>query len=296
MKIGGLLLCFAGMALLCAMDAVAKALGAHLTTFQIAFVRYGGAAAWLALYIALARTAWPSPRNWRRHAMRGLLMVTTACLFFYAVTHLPLAIATALAMSAPIYVSLFGIVFFRERPSRMLGVAIGLGIAGSAIMVIGSDGGVSSGDLSGWIAGLLAPITYAAAIVLLKHHAGDESAGALSLSTAAIAAVVLIPVAVPDLVPPDASVWPLMVLIGLLGAAGFVLLTIGLRTTPASTFAIVDYMSLLWAALFGFIFFAEVPQPRFWIGGALIVSACALCLRATSRGGPVPGRPSPSAP
>ena len=284
MKIGGLLLCFAGMALLCAMDAVAKALGAHLTTFQIAFVRYGGAAVWLALYIALARVAWPSARNWRRHVLRGLLMVTTACLFFYAVTHLPLAIATALAMSAPIYVSLFGIAFFRERPTRTLGFAIVLGIAGSAIMVIGSDGGgVAGGDLSGWIAGLLAPITYAAAIVLLKHHAGDENAAALSLSTAAIAAIILIPVAVPGLALPGEGVWPLVALIGLFGAGGFVLLTIGLRTTPASSFAVVDYMSLLWAALFGFAFFAEVPEPRFWIGGALIVSACALCLRAAGR-------------
>jgi drug/metabolite transporter (DMT)-like permease len=287
MRIGGLLLCFAGMAMLCGMDAVAKALGAHLSTFQIAFVRYGGAALWLALYIALTRTAWPLRRNLRRHVLRALLMVTTACLFFYGVTHLPLAIATALAMSAPIYVSLFGIVFFKERPSPMLGLAIILGIAGSAIMVIGSDsGGAATGDVSGWIAGLLAPITYAAAIVLLKHHADDESAAALSLSTAVVATILLLPVAVPGLTMPDAGTWPLMALIGLLGAAGFVLLTIGLRTTAASSFAVVDYMSLVWAALFGFVFFSEVPELRFWIGGALIVSACALGMRASTRQAP----------
>src|SRR5688572_20620786 len=159
MKIGGLLLCFAGMALLCAMDAVAKALGAHLNTFQIAFVRYGGAAIWLMLYIALTAANWPRLSNWRRHVLRGLLMVATACLFFYGVTHLPLAIATALAMSAPIYVSLFGIVFLKERPSPILGVAILLGIAGSAVMVIGGEtgGGAVAGDVTGWIAGLLAP-------------------------------------------------------------------------------------------------------------------------------------------
>ncbi|HEV7275467.1 MAG TPA: DMT family transporter [Devosiaceae bacterium] len=284
MKIGGLLLCFAGMALLCGMDAVAKALGAHLTTFQIAFVRYGGAAIWLALYIVFARANWPLRRNWRRHLLRGVLMVTTACLFFYAVTHLPLAIATALAMSAPIYVSLFGIIFLRERPSRILGLAIMLGIAGSAVMVIGGDGdGAATGDFSGWIAGVLAPISYAAAIVLLKHHSDDENAAALSLSTAAVAAAVLLPVSVADFAAPSAEAWLLMGLIGFLGASGIVLLTIGLRTTPASSFAIVDYVSLLWAALFGFLFFSEVPEMRFWIGGALIVSACALGVGATRK-------------
>ena len=282
MKIGGLLLCFAGMALLCAMDAVAKGLGAHLNTFQIGFVRYGGAAIWLVFYVAATRQGRPRLGNWRRHLLRGLLMVATACLFFYGVTHLPLAIATALAMSAPIYVSLFGIVFFKERPSPILGLAIALGIAGSAVMVIGSDIG-GSGDISGWIAGLLAPICYAGAIVLLKHHADDDSAAALTLSTAVVAALVLLPLAAPGFPAPVAQMWWQLPLIGLLGALGFVLLTTGLRTTPASSFAIVDYASLLWAALFGFVFFAEVPQLRFWLGGALIVAGCALGMVATSR-------------
>jgi S-adenosylmethionine uptake transporter len=287
MKISGLLLCLAGMALLCAMDAVAKALGPHLSTFQIAFVRYGGAAIWLMCYIAFTGASWPKLHNWRRHTLRGLLMVATACLFFYGVTHLPLAVATALAMSAPIYVSLFGIVFLKERPSPILGLAILLGIAGSAVMVIGGDsGGTAAADITGWIAGLLAPISYAAAIILLKHHADDEGAAALSLSTAVVAAVLLLPVAVPGFVAPVVNVWPLMALIGLLGAGGFVLLTIGLRTTPASSFAIVDYMSLLWAALFGFVFFSETPGLPFWLGGALIISACAIGMHATSRQAP----------
>jgi drug/metabolite transporter (DMT)-like permease len=284
MKIGGLLLCFAGMALLCAMDAAAKTLGAHLNAFQISCVRYGGAAIWMVLYIALQRAAWPDLRNWRRHISRALLMVVTACLFFYGVTHLPLAIATALAMSAPIYVSLFGIVFFKERPSPVLWIAVGLGIAGSAVIVFGGPlTSGATGDTSGWIAGLLAPITYAAAIVLLKHHSDTEGAEALTLSTAAIAAIVLLPTAIPGFVLPPMSVWWLMPLMGLLGAAGFVLLTNGLRTTAASTFAIVDYASLLWAALLGYVFFSEVPGVRFWIGGGLIVLACIVVMRTTSR-------------
>jgi S-adenosylmethionine uptake transporter len=169
----------------------------------------------------------------------------------------------------------------------MLGVAILLGIVGSAVMVIGGGGSSTmSGDVTGWIAGLLAPVSYAAAIVLLKHHTEDEEAAALSLSTAVVAAILLLPAAVPGFVVPPASAWPLMALIGFLGASGFVLLTTGLRTTPASTFAIVDYMSLLWAALFGFVFFAEVPGLHFWFGGALIIAACALGMRAASRQAP----------
>jgi S-adenosylmethionine uptake transporter len=82
-----------------------------------------------------------------------------------------------------------------------------------------------------------------------------------------------------------------MVLIGMLGAMGFVLLTIGLRTTPASAFAIVDYMNILWAALFGFVFFSEVPELRFWIGGALIIAACVLGAWSASRRPETPAAP-----
>lgn len=294
MKIGGLLLCFAGMALLCAMDAVAKGLGAHLNTFQIGFVRFGGAAIWLMLYMAIARQSWPKLANWRRNVLRGVLTVMTACLFFYGVTHLPLAIATALAMSAPIYVSLFGIVFFKERPSPALWIAILLGIVGSAVMVVGGDASAAS-DISGWIAGILAPITYAGIIVLLKHHADDDSATALTLSTAAVAAVIMLPLAVPGFPVPADNMWWQLPLIGFLGACGFVLLTTGLRTTPASSFAVVDYASLLWAAAFGFLFFAEVPELRFWIGGALIVAGCALGMIATSRAAKVTEPQTPAA-
>lgn len=227
MKIGGLLLCFAGMALLCAMDAVAKGLGAHLNAFQIGFVRYGGAAVWLVLYVALARQSWPKLGNWRRHVLRGLLMVVTACLFFYGVTHLPLAIATALAMSAPIlHVLLFGIVFFKERPSPVLAIAIVLGIIGSAVMVIGGDASGAT-DITGWIAGLLAPITDAAAIVLLKHHADDDSAVVLCCTSAAVAALVLVPLALPGFPAPVDQMWWQLPLIGFFGACGFVLLTDG---------------------------------------------------------------------
>ncbi len=288
MNATGILLCMAGMALLCAMDAVAKALGAHLNVFQIALVRFGGAALWLALYMALTRGVWPMRLHWRRHVLRGLLMVCTACLFFYGITNLPIAIATALAMSAPIYVSLFGIVFLRERPSPPAILAILLGVAGSAVIVFGGGIGSLEGELTAWLAALLAPVAYAASIVLLKRHADDEGAAALTVSTAAVAGIALLPLALPGFVLPPIEVWPLMGVIGLLGALGFVCLTTGLKTTPASAFAVVDYTSLLWAALFGYVFFSEIPELRFWIGGGLIVVACALGTWATTRRPKVP--------
>jgi drug/metabolite transporter (DMT)-like permease len=282
--------------MLCAMDAVAKALGASLNTFQVGFVRYLGAALWLVLYMAATRRAWPQRANLHRHALRGGLMALTAVFFFYGVIHLPLAVATALAMSAPIYISLFGIVFLKERFSGGLLVAILLGIAGSLIIVFGGTPVETSGasDILAWGAAILAPISYAAAIVLLKHHSSDESAAAMTLAQSLVAAALFVPLAIPGAaLPQSAAVWGQMAIIGLFGALGYLLLIAGLRRVPASVFAVVDYTGLLWAAAYGLIFFTELPGPQLWIGGGLIIAACAMGARAGSK---VPATPEPTTP
>lgn len=296
--ITGILLAAGGIAMLCAMDAVAKSLGAHISTFQISFVRYAGAALWLAAFMLVARAAWPRRENYGRHALRGALIVVTACLFFYGVTNLPLAVAAALGMTAPIYISLLGVVFLKEPVSPGLLLAIALGVAGSLIIVFGGEpvptGGSSS--LLAWGAGILAPVSYAVALVLMKHHASDEEPMAMTLAQSSVAAVIAIPLALPGLAAPPAAIWWQLALIGLLGAVGFILIFGGLKRLPASIFSVVDYTGLLWAAGFGYLFFSEVPQAQLWIGGVLIIAACALGMRAAGRRKPVAPEPTTAIP
>ena len=54
---------------------------------------------------------------------------------------------------------------------------------------------------------------------------------------------------------------------------------------PASTFSLVDYTGLLWAAVLGFVFVREVLAPSLWIGGGMIIAACALGMRYAPVGG-----------
>ena len=280
--VAGILLGAAGIAILSAMDATAKSLGAALSPFQIGFVRYLGAAIWLVPVIVLTRGAWPRRQNIGRHAARAALMALTAGLFFHAVVHLPLAIATALWMSAPVYVSLFGIVLLGERPTAGMGLAILLGMAGSLIIILGGapSDTESSADVLAWAAAIFAPVSYASALVLLKNHAGDESAAAMTLAQSLIAAMLFLPLALPGFSVPSGWLWLQIALVGLLGALGLMLMIAGLRRMPASVFAVVDYTGLLWAAAFGALFFAEIPGALFWVGGGMIIAACAVSARA----------------
>jgi hypothetical protein len=77
----GLILSAAGIALMCGMDAVAKALGAELTTFQVVFVRYLGSALWLALWIAMSGGTWPRITDFWQQALRAVMLVATASTF-----------------------------------------------------------------------------------------------------------------------------------------------------------------------------------------------------------------------
>lgn len=273
----GLALGAAGIALLCGMDAVAKALGAELSAFQVVFLRYLGSALWLALWIAATRAGWPRLTDFGRQALRAVMLVVTASMFFFAVARLPLALVAALGMTAPIYMTLIGALVFKEKMTGLSWLALALGVSGSAVIVL-AGGALQSGGLSGdplaWASAILAPVGYAATLALLKHHSNTESPAAMSLGQSLLAALLVLPLAwgaPPEITPILAGQ---SALIGLLGALGFLLLIEGLKRLPVSGFAVLDYTALVWAGFFGLIFFGEVPGLHLWIGGLLIIAAC----------------------
>ncbi len=281
----GILIAISGIALLCAMDAVAKALGGHVGTPFVVFVRYVGAALWLALYLACFRQPWPRRENFGRHALRGGLMGATAFMFFFAITRLPLAVVAALAMTAPLYITGLSVVLLKEKAHQLLYVALAFGLAGSAAIGLGGQSLEVSGEFEplAWAAAILAPLAYAGAIVLLKHHSSDEGAPQMTLAQSLAAAMVAVPFLIPTFEAPPAHVYPLVLGVGFLGAMGYLLLITGLKRIPASVFAILDYTGLLWAAMFGLVFFGEWPPLQVWIGGALIIVACALGTQASRK-------------
>ncbi len=279
----GVALGAAGIALMCGMDAVAKALGTELTTFQVVFVRYAGAALWLALWIGLSRGNWPKRASLSRQAIRAVMLVITASRFFFAVGRLPLAVVAALGMTAPVYVTVLGALIFKEHVGPGPWAALGIGAAGSAIIIF-SGGALElggAGDPLAWAAAVLAPFTYAVTLVILKHHSGHEEPAAMTLGQSAIAALLVLPLAAGNLPAVTLPVAGLAVLIGFLGAVGFLLLINGLRRMPVSVFAVLDYTGLVWAGVFGFVFFSEVPGVQLWVGGALIVTACVITARSS---------------
>ena len=60
---------------------------------------------------------------------------------------------------------------------------------------------------------------------------------------------------------------------GVVAALGFTLVTHAYRMAEANLITAFEYSGLIWAAVWGFVFFAEIPGPRVIIGAALILGA-----------------------
>lgn len=287
-KIAGFALGLAGMALLSGMDAVGKALGAHLPILEIVAIRYLGGALILAFYIAATRRAWPNRKNLWPHILRGSLMALTLFLFFYGATHLPLAVATALAMLAPVYIAIFGALLLKEPLSKRVIAALVLALAGAGIIIaVTHSGDAIIGKWPAWAAALAAPITYAASILLTKYQVTDDRPITMAFGQSIFAGLIVLPIAVPGMLFPATELIWLCVLLALLGAIGGILIIEGLKRLPASVFALIDYTALIWATMLGLVFFSERPGPLFWLGGLLIIAACALGLTDQKRTSPM---------
>lgn len=271
------LLAMLAMAALTGMDAVAKALAPDFSTMQIVFMRYLVPALLLALVIAALRGPWPQRHLLWPTFIRAIFITMTAFFFFYAIATLPLVTATVIAMTGPVLIAVLGVAFLGESWSRRLTVAMALAVAGALIIIVGSSDSPlrAQGDWSAWVAALLAPVTYAIVVVLLRVHAVQEGALAIGLGQASLVCLLTAPFVLPTLIVPTGGQWWLVIGIGLLGTVGMLSMTQALRDLPASIFSFMEYLAPVWAALFGYIFFAEWPALPVWIGTGFILLGCA---------------------
>ena len=196
----------------------------------------------------------------------AVLLVLPIFLFMYALSQLPLSIATIIFFTNPIFVCLLAPIWLGERITWLLCSAVALGFIGAALVLNPTSSAFE------WI--LLAPLSVAllSAIreLVLRHAMAREAAVSTlfysSLTVTIIAACTF---------PPGwvAMGWREYGLLAL-SACGFGLgiysMTESLRFTAASLVAPFKYTAIVWALLLGYIFWGESPTPLIWLGTALI--------------------------
>jgi S-adenosylmethionine uptake transporter len=156
------------------------------------------------------------------------------------------------------------------RPQALAAGAIGF--IGVLVTVQGAPD--FNGDrLLALAAVLFAAIAYAASSVVLRARAATDGATIVTLMGAAIPMLILSPIAITAAMP-DAVTIGWFVALGVIGNIGMQLLSRAYAHVEAQTLAVIEFTALPWAALFGWVFFAEPVRLEVWAGAAIILAAC----------------------
>ena len=271
-----LLIALIAIALGSGIDAIVKGVAPdaglhHLLAWRFLF---GGVIAF-AVFRAQKRPA-PSWEATRFHTARGLIQLGGAFTFFYALMHLPLAVATIIGFTAALMVPFLAWLMMGERVSPVALVATVIGFAGAALAVTGrpQSGAVSEHWILGAISCFVAAFLYALILVMLRMRATKEDATTIAMFTNVVPGIAMLPVTFGLFGAVDGSDIPLFVLLGCLGYAVWYLMTLAYARAPAQRLAPLEYTALIWSGIFGSVFFAEYPGWQTWLGAVIIIGAC----------------------
>lgn len=252
-----------------AMDATAKELARHTGPVPAIWARYAGQATMVLMLVApnlrtVARTNYP----WMQLARSIFLMFGTT-FFFFGVAYISLAEATAIMNINPVLITLGAAVFLGERIGLRRALGIGAALIG-ALIIIRPGSAVFSPYA---ILPLLAAISYSAYNITTRFVGRNESPWTSLLYTALFGAViftVIVPFYWRD---PGLIGWVLMGMIAIFGTLSQLCLIRALGIGEASMLAPFAYVGLLFATLWGMLFFAEYPDIWTVVGALVIVGA-----------------------
>ena len=265
----GALLMICAAVVFSAMNAIIRILAADLPAFEIAFFRNFCALIFMLPWVARYGMSSLRTDRIKLYSMRALAGLASMLCWFTAVTLIPLAEATALSFTGPMFATAAAALVLRETVGWRRWGAVAFGFVG--VMIIVRPGAV---DLSlGASLALASALFMAAGTILVKTLSRTEPTGAI----VAYMAIYLAPLSlIPALfvwVWPPMSTWPYLAALGILGAIAHLCYTGALAAADASAVMPLDYMRLPAAALFAYALFAEVPTVWTWAGAGVIVLA-----------------------
>jgi S-adenosylmethionine uptake transporter len=271
----------AGIAAFSAMDAAIKGAALVVGVYTALLLRNAiGTALVLPFWLAGSRSL-PSGTVLRLHALRSVVNAGMALLFFVAVVRLPLAEGIAISFVSPLIALYLAAALLGERIRRQAIVASLLGLAGVGVIVADRLGTArADGEtLIGVAAVLASAVLYAFNLVLQRKLALLAGPVEVTLFQNLIIGVLLALFAPWFAVAPDWAELGLIAIGAALATLALGLLAWAYARAEAQVLMPIEYTAFLWAAVMGWIFFAEPLGLATLAGAVLIVIGCWLGTR-----------------
>ena len=203
------------------------------------------------------------------HILRGGLNSGFMLGFFFALGLIPIAEATALNFTAPLFVTLLAVIILKERVGWRRWLALFVGFASTLVIL---QPGVQVISIGAFLV-LFASLAWAGSTITLKKLSKSES----SLTSTVYLVIILTPVtfvaSFPYLYLPnlEQTIW--LVEVAATSTIAQYFLSESLKQADANVVVPFDFSRLIWAAVFGFILFGEIPTVWVWLGGILIFAS-----------------------
>ena len=204
------------------------------------------------------------------HARRAAMGMFNMIFNFGATILLPLAEATVLGFTTPLFAVVMAAVIWREHIGRYRWTAVALGFVG--VLVIAQPGGAPISTL-----GAAMGLTAAFFIAVINYQIRDLSRTEEPITIIFYFAAFGAPMAglfLPFYMTAHSlEQWLVLLAIGAIGALAQFMLAASLRYGAVASVIVMDYTMLIWATLYGWAFWDHLPPAATWFGAPLIVAA-----------------------
>jgi len=204
----------------------------------------------------------------RLQLLRMVLSAMEIGCYYWAISSLQLADVSAFYLSSPIMLTALSAIVLRETVDRARWLAIFVGFVGVLVALQPSSHAVA------WPAcvALLGNTFYAVILTTTRslRRTPNRVLVALQLFSVVVAGGVTLPFA---WITPT---WPalfMLSVVGMISISGSILLNRALQLAPASVIAPFQYAGIVWAIVFGYFFFDDVPNLALVAGAAIIIGA-----------------------
>lgn len=279
-------------------DALIKQQSVSFVIWQIFVMRSVIAVPFLIYFVRITSCAVPiKPIQPGWTLLRSLILVLMWIFYFAALPHIELAIAAAAYYTLPIFITLFAALFLGEKITAKGWLAVLLGFSGTLLILQ-----PRADDFNPYaLLPLVSALCYAGAMILTRSKCQQEKPTVLSLwlniSFVGVGAFALLLLKLwnpgADLIaanpflfgtwtPMWLDEWQVMAVLAIAIVIGSIGAAMAYQNGPSSIIATFDFAYVGFAAIWGFVLFAEVPGAQVSVGIILIVTAGAIAARQNS--------------
>jgi len=256
----------------CVSFALIKELGPEIPTAQIMLFRMSVG---LLLLLPLLARAPPGILRTTRpggHLKRIFVGATSMAMIYWAAPRMPLADLAATQFVMPLFLTLLSMPLLGEMVGWRRATATVVGFSGVIVMLKPSGAGFAALDTA-YVVALGSAFFYALAAIAMRQLGRTEPALRTTIYFSAVAAIAGGIGCLFDWVDPTPRQWLLLIAMGLAGGCGQYALVTAYARAPATIVAPFDYSQIIWAAVLGYVFWAEAPDARGYLGAAIVAGA-----------------------